>query len=82
MENRFLPFAAVDFHREPEPVPGTKYSYCAVCLSCFDSEESFVVRMELPCVVLWRPVALDCGVPIPPEMLNGRTPHSSTIFNK
>ena len=27
----------------------------------------FVVRMELPCVVLWRPEALACRVPIPPE---------------
>ena len=32
-----------------------------------DSEESFVVRMESPCEVLWRPEALDCGVLIPPE---------------
>ena len=27
----------------------------------------FLVRMELPCVVLWRPEALDCRVLIPPE---------------
>ena len=32
---------------------------------CFDSEESFLVRMESPCVVLWRPEALDCRVLYP-----------------
>ena len=26
-----------------------------------------MVRMEFPCVVLWRPEALDCRVLIPPE---------------
>ena len=30
-----------------------------------------LVRMELPYVVLWRPEALDCRVPIPPEAWNG-----------
>ena len=28
-----------------------------------------LVRMELSCVVLWRPETLDCTVPIPPEAL-------------
>ena len=36
-------------------------------LCFFDSEESFLVLTEFPCVVLWRPEALDCRVPIPPE---------------
>ena len=36
-------------------------------LVCF---ESFLVRMEFPCVVLWRPAALDCRVFIPPETWN------------
>ena len=30
----------------------------------------FVVRMELPCLALWRPEALDCRVPIPREAWN------------
>ena len=34
--------------------------------ACFCS-----VRMESPCVVLWRPEALDCRVLIPPEAFNG-----------
>ena len=25
----------------------------------------------MPCIVLWRPEALDCRVPIPPETWNG-----------
>ena len=29
----------------------------------------FLVQMELSCVLLWRPEALDCRVPIPPEAL-------------
>ena len=36
---------------------------------CLDSEESFLVLTEFPCVVLWRPEALDCRVLIPPEAL-------------
>ena len=31
----------------------------------FDSEESLLVRDGVPCVVLWRPGALDCRVPYP-----------------
>ena len=37
-------------------------------LFLFDSEESFLVRMEFPCVVLWRPEAPDCRVLIPPDL--------------
>ena len=37
----------------------------------FDSEEPFLVWMEFPSVVLWRPKALDCRVIIPPVAWNG-----------
>ena len=33
----------------------------------FDSEESFLVLTEFPCVVLWRPEALHCRVLTPTE---------------
>ena len=39
----------------------------------FDLEKSFVVPDGMPCVVLWRPEALDCRVLIPPETWDGHT---------
>ena len=44
-------------------------SFVVCCRS--DSDESFLVRMELPRAVLWRPEALDCRALIPPETRNG-----------
>ena len=38
-----------------------------VCL--FGLGGVFLVQTEFPCVVLWRPEALDCRVLIPPEAL-------------
>ena len=37
---------------------------------CLTRRILFVVRMEFPCVVLWRPEALDCRVLILPEAWN------------
>ena len=37
-----------------------------------DSEESFGPD-GMPFLVLWRPEAFDCSVPIPPKTWNGRT---------
>ena len=49
---------------------GTRCCKCARADFCLlNSEESFLVPMALPCVVLWRPEALDCRALIPPEAL-------------
>ena len=32
-----------------------------------------------PCAVLWRPGALDCRVPIPPEAWNGLTRNAPSL---
>ena len=49
--------------------PHSTPELCTICLLAsirrffaLTREESFVVRMELSRVVLWRPEALDCGV--------------------
>ena len=38
-----------------------------------------MVLAEFPCVVLWRPEALDCRVLIPPEAWNGLTPNPPSL---
>ena len=55
-------------HRKPTPpkdlISWLRIRAFLVCLF------GFVVRMEFPSVVLWRPEALDCMVLIPPEAWN------------
>ena len=40
---------------------GDRRAADVTCFLCFDSEESFLVLTECPCVVLWRPEALIAG---------------------
>ena len=39
----------------------------------------FVVRMELPRIVFWRPEAFDCRVLILAEVWNGLTPNPQSV---
>ena len=42
-------------------------AYCRVRLPLALDSEVLLVRMLLPCAMLWRPEALDCRVTFPPE---------------
>ena len=52
---------------------------CSSCNSVCLTRRSYFVRMELPCVMLWRPEALDCRMLIPPEAWNGLTPNPPSL---
>ena len=70
-----VPILTDDPRRESEDEPrdlrpvdvlqDVEVSFFVVCLT----RRSLLVLTEFPCVVLWRPEALDCRVLIPPEAL-------------